>query len=161
MRRLILATALVTVVSCTSSKPVLVTNEVIASLPQGRPYLIDITRRGPIYDVAAGIDYSRVNVRASDGELPFKEFMGRLTSAPPARTLVSANLEDLVGLLPEEDVGVSEAKCKDFACQCNGRRDCSDLSRSGKCVAGPGAAVCGQGAGGQNNKWGCTCVERK
>ena len=161
MRRLILATTLFMVVACTSTKPVLVTKEQIAKLPAGTPYVIDITRRRAVYDVADGIDYSRVEVRASDGERPFKEFIGRRTPVAPARTLMANNLADLIDLLPPENDGVSEASCSGGSCQCNGRRDCSDLSKSGKCESGANDAVCGSGYGGKIDRWGCFCRQRQ
>ena len=51
-------------------KKVQVTAATIASQPAGKPYVIDLTRNGTVYDMAAGFDYSRVRVRTPRGEMP-------------------------------------------------------------------------------------------
>jgi hypothetical protein len=147
------------------TKQVQVTNQTMAAQPAGKPYVIDLTRGGTTYDVAAGIDASRVRVRTSSNEeIAMSEFLGRRNVKPGERVLLGS-LSELVDVLPPDDggsgaggSGVSEASCDKQAnsCYCNGRKDCSDLSKSGKCKPGPGDATCGQGHGGGTG-FGCSC----
>src|SRR5438132_14305480 len=59
-------------------KRVEVTAQTIASQPASKPYIIDLTRTGTIYVLAAGIDYSRVRVRTSTGEKAMSDLVKRL-----------------------------------------------------------------------------------
>ena len=74
MNRIIVAVAVLALASCSTAgdekqvKEVRVTNQTIATQPAGAPYVIDLTRSGTTYDVAAGIDSSRVRVRTSSKE---------------------------------------------------------------------------------------------
>jgi hypothetical protein len=156
------AVAVLAVISCTDrpQKAVQVTAQMIASQQAGRPYVIDLTRRGAIYDVAAGADYGRVEVRTSDGNIALNDFVRR-RRFPAGERLLLGSLSDLVNLLPPDGGHVAEFSCEGpdnliGECTCNGRKDCSDLSKSGKCKSGPENAGCGNGAGGGSG-WGCWC----
>jgi hypothetical protein len=156
------AVAVLAVISCTGrpEKPVQVTAQMIASQQGGRPYVIDLTRRGAIYDVAAGADYGRVEVRTSGGNIALNDFVRRRGFSAGERLLLGS-LSDLVNLLPPDGGHVAKFSCEGpdnliGECSCTGRKDCSDLSSSGKCKSGPENAVCGKGAGGGSG-WGCAC----
>src|SRR5258706_3312913 len=71
-------TASGTITSKKSMKRVQVTAQTIANLPVGKPLLIDLTRAAAIYDLAAGIDYSRVRVRTLTGEKAMSDLVKRL-----------------------------------------------------------------------------------
>jgi hypothetical protein len=163
MRKIIVTIAALALTSCSTLSPtkhVQVTNQTIAAQPEGKPYLIDLTRGGTTYDVAAGIDARRVRVRTSPNEeIALSEFLSRQKAKPGERVLLGS-LSDLVDVLPPDGGGngVAEASCntKERSCHCNGRRDCSDLSKSGKCNPHPDKAACGAGYGGGKG-FGCTC----
>ena len=164
--RIITAVAVFAVASCSArpEKPVQVTAQTIASQQAGRPYVIDLTRRGAIYDVAAGVDYGRVEVRTSNGDIALNEFLRRRGYSAGERLLLGSSLGDLVNLLPPDAGPVAEAKPCDEqigACWCVGRKDCSNLSQSGKCKSGPNDAVCGKGVGSPGSSWGCFCVMKQ
>jgi hypothetical protein len=155
------AAAVFAVASCTvrSQKTVQVTAETIANQPAGKAYVIDLTRRGVRYDVAAGVDYGRVELRTSDGDIALNEFIRRQGFSAGERLLLGSSLSDLVDLIPPDAGGFAEASCSGGTCTCTGRKDCSDLSRSGKCKSGPTDAICGAGFGGGSG-WGCTCAKK-
>jgi hypothetical protein len=120
----------------------------------GRAYIVDVSRVGTVYNVNAGIDYRHVRVRTPEGETPMSDVATKM--AVTGRSFMIGQLDDLISLLPPGGgTGTSEAQCTGAICNCTGRKDCSDLSKSGKCLPGPGAATCGKGSGG---KWGCSCT---
>ena len=145
-----------------------VTNQTIASQQAGTPYVIDLTRSGTTYDVAAGIDANRVRVRTSSKEeITLAEYVRRQTGNHAGERVLLGSLGDLVGALPPDGGGgsVAEAQCKKSpqgggTCSCTGRKDCSDLSLSGKCKSGPSDAACGKGYGGGSG-FGCICDMRQ
>lgn len=162
MQLVILGVAVLALVSCATAgqrkpiEPLVVTKELVASQPAGQNYVI-IPRSGAVYDVAPGIDYRRVRVRTSTGDLTLDEFVRRLGGNFTGQELLIGSLGDLVVVLPS-DGSVSEAQCdkRSATCACTGRKDCSDLSLSEKCSPGPTDAQCGKGVGGGTG-WGCSC----
>lgn len=156
MRTLILAVTVLSMAACsTVREPVQVTKETLANHSRDRPYVIDLTHRGNAYDIAGDIDYSRIRVRT---DLPVEDFIRQRGGQVGQRFLVG-DLGDLTGLLPPDSGGGVAAECLGGGCTCNGRKDCSDLSKSGKCKSGPDSAACGQGVGGGSG-WGCICEKR-
>ena len=141
-----------------------VTAQTVASQPAGKPYVLDLTRKGIVYEVATGIDYSRAVVRTSTGEQPMSALARKLglTGSFLLGTWRDLSAIDFgfspgSGTLNPPDGGPTAAKCDTLVCTCNGRQDCSDLSKSGKCGE---TAACGVGKGGKPGKWGCTCTKR-
>jgi hypothetical protein len=55
-------------------KRVQVTAQVIANQPPGKPYVLDLSRNGTIYEVSADVDLNRLRVRTSQSEVPINEF---------------------------------------------------------------------------------------
>ncbi len=148
------------------NKKVQVTAETLA----GKPYVIDLTRDGKSYEVTAGIDYSLVRVRTATGEVALSDMVKARGGA--GKKFLLGTLNDLSaqnfgfpgGTSEPPDRGTSEADRHDvsspgspmFAWTCKGRRDCSDLTRSGKCNSK--TMQCGTGSDG---KHGCTCIEKQ
>ena len=156
MTRLILAAIALSLASCsTAAGPVQVTNQTLANYSIDRPYVIDLTHGANTYDIAGDIDYRRVRVRT---DLPVEEFIRHRGGRVGQRFLLG-DLRDLTGLLPSDSGGSVAAECLGGGCTCNGRKDCSDLSKSGKCKSGPDSAACGQGVGGGSG-WGCICEKK-
>src|SRR4029453_12289222 len=127
--------------------------------PGGKSFLISLAWRGFRYDGAVGVDYGRVELRTSDGDIALNEFIRRRGFSAGERLLLGSSLSDLVDLIPPDAGGFAEASCGQGTCTCTGRKDCSDLSRSGKCKSGPSDAICGTGFGGGSG-WGCTCAKK-
>ena len=164
MKSLLLALVALALASCSTAAPqVQVTSRTIANHSASNPYVIDLSQSRTTYDVASDIDYSRVRVRTSGRRLmTMEDFLaqrggGRKTGE---RLLLGDELDDLIDLLPPDAGGVSERyQCEWGTCTCKGRKDCSNLSKSGKCKSGPADAICGEGFGGGSG-WGCTCAKK-
>ena len=159
MKGVLLALVVFAFASCSTSPQVQVTSQTLATHSASHPYVIDLTRSGTTYEVAGDIDYSRVRVRtASGGLMTMEDFLSQRAGQKTGERVLLGELDDLVVLLPpDNNDGVSEAQCGQGTCTCTGRKDCSDLSKSGKCKSGPSDAICGKGFGG-GSKWGCTCA---
>ena len=164
MKLTAIALAVLALASCSTAAPsrrterVQVTDQAIAAQAAGGPYVVDLTRVGTVYEIAPGIDASRVRVRtSSQQEIPLTEFVSRMgRHAAGERLLLGSSLDDIIVAQPGD--AVAEASCdkKSGSCSCTGRKDCSDLSKSGKCKSGPTDAGCwttGSGAFG-----GCICA---
>lgn len=159
MKRLVLALMVTVLASCsTAGGPIQITNQTLASHSASSPYVIDLTDdgNGKAYDVASDVDYSRLAVRT---DIPMEDFIRQRGGQAGQRVLLG-ELSDLVVLLPSDSEGTVAAQCQGGTCTCTGRKDCSDLSKSGKCKSGPNDAICGKGYGGRSG-WGCTCASRK
>ena len=167
MKAIIPAVTVLAFVSCTTAgqrrpiEPLLVTSESIANQPAGQSYIITPRSRA-VYDVAPGIDYSRVRVGTSTGDLTLDEFVGRLGVRFAGEELLLGSLHDLAAVLaavlPPDDGSSFKYDCDRASktCTCIGRRSCGDLSRSGLCRPDPYDASCGKGHGGGSGL-GCVC----
>ena len=167
MKKIILAVTLLTlalgftVAQKNSTKQVEVTAQTLTSQPTGKPYVIDLTRGGTIYSLAAGIDYSRVRIHTAKGDKVIGDMVGRFSTDDK---IFLGRIDDLrlKGFGQPTDTsqppGLSEVRCDDASCGCAGRQDCSDLSRSGKCE--DGTASCGTWQVGRwKGRWGCQCLK--
>jgi hypothetical protein len=102
-----------------------------------KPYVIDLTRGGTAYELAKGLDYSRVRVRTSKGEQTISEVLGN-------RTIEGKLLLGLTTDLRQLKLNLGASSTRQFncdipaLCSCSGDADCNDLFSSGKCgdVAG-------------------------
>lgn len=113
MKKIILAVTLLTLAfSFTTAqktvpiKQVQVTAQTIASQPAGKPYVIDLTRNGTIYVVAAGINYSQLRVRTPTGELAGSDLVRRLGST--GSKLLLGTGSDIVQKLKRDTGGTSQ-----------------------------------------------------
>jgi hypothetical protein len=178
MKKIILAVTLLTLaLSFTTAqergsiKRVQVKAETLASQPAGEPYVIDLTRKGAVHEVAEGIDYSRVRVRTSTGEMALSD-LARQTGR--TGKLLVGTFSDLSavgygfppGTSEPPDRDPSEASCNKSAgvCTCTGKKDCNDLGKSGKCMKG--GSACGKAGAnhpvkGASGKWGCDCLAKE
>jgi hypothetical protein len=173
MKRLTLAWFLLSLVlACTPYRPteeikqVEVTKKSLSGHAADRPYVIDLTRTGTLYEVAAGVDPSLVEVRASTRAVPLGAVARRFAGSDAV--LLVGTFDDLntrgFGFPPEggEDGGGVAAKCdgptadSPGICNCTGKKDCADMSKAGLCT-GRGSAVCGKGS---NGHWGCSCIAK-
>jgi hypothetical protein len=114
-------------------KRVQVTSKAIAGRRADQPYLLDFTRKGTIYTLATGSDYSRVRVHTSKGDRQISELLqGRVIKG----SLIVGLTTDLRGqkLGLARSGGTVQFNCDDpLVCTCTGDADCNDLFTSGKC----------------------------
>jgi hypothetical protein len=167
MKRISIAIALASslLVSACRQTPqrVQVTAQTLAGQPAGKAYVIDLTRTGTVYDVAAGINYSLVRVRTSTGEMPLSDLARNLGRTGP---ILLGTFSDLRaqnfgfppggGTFQPPDGGPVAADCPQTGpdaglCLCKGYKDCNDLDKSGKCLKD------GWGC----SKGSCVCVAKK
>lgn len=145
MKKIILAVTLLSLAFSLSIaqkrvKQVQVTSKSIAARPAGKAYSIDLTRAGTIYNVASGVDYNRIQVHTSKGDMTMAELLkksGKNISGPLRVGMTSDIRAQRLNLGPRR--GGLNYDCGDLACACTGDEDCNDLFTSGKC--GP-VAVC-------------------
>jgi len=140
-----------------------VTSGKIAQQPAGQPYVINIAR-GEVYNLAPGVDFSRIRLRTSAGEKALSSLANRFRTD---RNVLIGSFEDLssidFGFPTGIDIArpdrISGAQCDKQAgvCGCTGKKDCGDLGRSGKCSSG--TVSCGTwGVGPDKGKRGCVCL---
>lgn len=146
-------------------KKVSVTSQTLASQRAGQPYVIDLTRTGAVYEISAGIDYSRVRVRTATGEKPLSDLVklyGKTGKFLLGATtdLVAANF----GFSPDDtlDPSTEAAKvkpphCTGGLCTCNRTAQCTIMARD-YCVKG--SVGCGAGYGTNPNLPGCMCADK-
>lgn len=114
-----------------------VTSEAIAKQPPGKPYVLDLSRSGAIYELAAGIDLNRLRMRTSQGDVPISEIV-RGQSGAGRSFLGRANDMRAEVLEPgARKVGPGGSKTAGFVncdsgtkayCHCSGWRDCLGLA---------------------------------
>jgi hypothetical protein len=114
-----------------------VTTEAITSQPTAKPYVLDLSRSGTIYELSGGIDLNRLRVRTSQGEVAFNElirnangtgrsFLGR---AADMRTEILEPGTRKIGPDGDKTAGfVNCASGKKADCRCSGWRDCIGLA---------------------------------
>lgn len=126
-----------------SRKHVEVTAATVAKQPGGKPYAIDLTRRGTIYTLAEGTDYARVRVRTSKGYMTVADLLQKAGKKVSGKLQI-AQTSDLRAERVRSGGGTRRGgrgliDCGDLACFCSGEDDCIELLGSDKC--GP-IAVC-------------------
>lgn len=172
MKKIILTVTLVTLTfSFTTAqktapiKQLEVTPKTIASQAAGKPLLIDLTRTGTVYKVAGDIDYSRVRVRLSTGEMAMSDLARKLGMT--GSKFLLGTFSDLsaldFGLRPgggtfqPPDGGTSPARwsCHDLVCTCTGKPDCRKMGIADVCLTGTVgcAKIPGKPAG-------CACLDK-
>ena len=146
-----LASALLVAACNRTPQTVQVTTQTLASQPAGTAYVIDLTRIGTLYNIAAGLNHSVVRVRTSTGEIPLSDLARGLGTTGPVLVgmfddLRSKNFGFPSGTSTPPESDPVAAQCDEASCFCEGYRDCNDLDRSGRC---------------RKDGWGCsqgTCV---
>ena len=134
MRKVILAVSLLALAlsfiaaqNKASIKRVKLTAKTLASQPPGEAKIIDLTHDGTVYDVAAGIDYSRVRIRTSKGEVP-SDVAKRLgkNGSFLLGTLSDMRVSLLSDLSPTGGIS-RKYTCADRVCLCKGAKSCNDM----------------------------------
>jgi hypothetical protein len=125
-------------------KPALKQVQVTARAVSSKSYSADLTRSGTMYNLASGVDYNRVQVHTSKGDMTVAELIkksGKNISGPLRVGLTSDVRTMRLGLGRRVGVGGGRLNfdCGELACSCSGDDDCNDLFTSDKC--GP-IAIC-------------------
>jgi hypothetical protein len=115
-----------------------VTPQVIANQPAGKPYVLDLSRSGTIYDIAKGVDLSRIRIRRSQGDLSMTDLIQRRQGSgrmvlgmvndirsqilEPGSRKVSTSGSGSPASFVNCDAGINPH------CHCSGWRDCIGLA---------------------------------
>jgi hypothetical protein len=116
-------------------KHVPVTAATIAGQPTGKAYMMDLTRKGTIYSLAAGIDYSQVRVRTSKGEMTMADLLkkaGKSVSGKLRVGMPSDMRTQKLGLTRISG-GPLNYNCSGILCTCTGDDDCNDMFTKEAC----------------------------
>jgi hypothetical protein len=128
-------------------KEVKVTAQTLAKLPADGKYVVDLTRKGTIYEfdpTAGRIDFQQVVVRTAAGEEAIEPRMKKALSNKELnewylggfRIGTTSDFRTEGGVKPSTTNPSSTRKaftCDPNACTCRGQADCDDLWDSGLC----------------------------
>lgn len=150
---LLLVTAYSQTTKSVAIKKVQVTTQTIASLGASKSYVIDLTRSGTVYDVAPGINYSRVQVRAATGAvLSLPEFLNKAAaSGKKLNTSKNLRLGTVADLYATQFPSGGTVKpssilsCFGTICFCRGDKDCNHMFESKICPDSAPASCSGSG----------------
>jgi hypothetical protein len=111
--------------------------QTITAMPRGRNYVVDLTQRGVKYEFdprAGQIDFSRVTVRTTQGEVAIGTFLERTFSKNQLSGFKIASYMFVLGTrvpgtLPPNalSLGARNFTCGERTCQCSGRADCMKM----------------------------------
>lgn len=119
----------------TPIKEVGVTARTVAGRPAGKTYPLDLTRKGTIYSLAADVDYSRVQVRTSKGEMTMADLLkktGRTVSGK-LRVGLTSDIRSQKLALSRIGGGTLNYNCEGILCSCTGDEDCNNMFTKEAC----------------------------
>jgi len=165
-----MALALVYGQSRQSNQSVEVTSQLIASQPEGKPYVIDLTRKGKTYNVPAEVA-NRLQIRTAKGKMALTDLMKKLgmTSGKfsPGSTFRIGMQSDMRAVnfgRPLEArrttaTGTS-LKCGIFVCTCDPDIEGDCVGRTFFCASPMVCSVCDgpDCTPEQTNRWTCCCI---
>lgn len=107
----------------------------ISGLPAGRKYQMDLTKKGTIYNLPAGVDYSRVQVRTAKGEMTLAELLKKTgkTMTGKVRVGMTSDIRSQKLGLARLGGGRLNFNCEGLLCSCSGDEDCNDMFVRGGC----------------------------
>jgi hypothetical protein len=118
-------------------KVVGVTARTVAGRPAGKAYPLDLTRKGTIYNLAADVDYSRVQVRTAKGEIwtmaDLLKKTGRAVSGKLRIGLTSDIRAQKLSLARISGGTTLNYNCEGILCSCTGDEDCNDMFTKEAC----------------------------
>lgn len=147
MKKIILALTLLTLafsfiaaqknesVRKTTIKQVGVTARTVAARPAHKAYSLDLTRKGTIYTFAADVDYSRVQIQTSKGQMTMADLLtktGRTVSGKVHIGMTSDIRTQKFGLT-RIGGGTLNFLCVGILCACSDDEDCNDMFTNGSC----------------------------
>jgi hypothetical protein len=110
-------------------------SQAITSLARGKNYVVDLTKRGVVYEFDnkdGQLDLSRVFVRTSKGEVAMTAYLEKAIPKAKLANLKISSQAFTVGTRPTANVATPRAAALNFGCDravcsCSGRKDCGDL----------------------------------
>ena len=129
-------------------KQVELTTRTLNAQTPGKQYTIDLTKAGTIYNIAADLDRSRVQIHTAKGDMTIAELLRK-----SGKTVDGSIRIGMTSDLRAQRLGTRTGPgrlnytCGDLGCSCSGDEDCNDMFNSNAC--GP-VAVC--------NLDGCICL---
>jgi hypothetical protein len=117
-------------------KQVQVTTQAVARQPVSKAYTVDLTRKGTIYNLASGVDYSRVRIRTAKGDMTMAELIqksGKNISGALRIGMTSDIRAQKLNLSRRPGGGGLNFSCENLVCVCTGDKDCNDLFTSDLC----------------------------
>ena len=116
-------------------KQVPVSAQTVAARPAGKAYLLDLTRKGTIYSLGSDVDYSRVQVRTSKGEMTMADLLkktGRTVSGK-LRVGMTSDIRTQKLALARISGGTLNYNCEGILCTCTGDEDCNNMFTKEAC----------------------------
>lgn len=135
-------TALILVYAQTR-QTVSITTQTLTAHSTSNPLLVDLTRDGKIYNVAAGLDYSRLRFRTERGDRAMSDYVRKLGLTGISflmgteSDLSAINFGVTGGTITPPDRGTATpVKCANDLCICIAGTDCKDMSKAKVCING-------------------------
>ena len=134
-------------------KQVQVSAQTVSRQPANKAYAIDLTRKGTVYTLAPGVNYSRVRVRTAKGEMTMAELIQKSGKTVTGAVRIGA-MSDIRGQklgLKRPGGGAvfrfDQARdCGALVCACSGEDDCIEMFDAGVCgdiaVCYPDGCIC-------------------
>lgn len=132
-------------------RPVVKEVQVAPQASAREPQVLNLTKKGTIFSVPAGADYTRVVVRTRKGDMTVADLLkktGRNITGP-LRIGLTSDIRAQRAAAAHGAIGGGRRlnyDCGDLACACTGDDDCENLFTSGKCgpiaVCYPDGCVC-------------------
>jgi hypothetical protein len=135
----------------TTLRRIQVNARTITALPNGKKYVVDLTKRGVKYEFdpkAGQIDFSRVMVRTARGEVTIGSFLEKVLPKDKMPALKDTSLSFIIGTratgtvqtLPTHPLNLVHCPGDEpGGCYCTGESDCQALLDSRLC---PGSFIC-------------------
>ncbi len=132
-------------------KQVKVTAQTVARQPASKAYTLDFTRKGTTYNLAAGVDYSRVRVRTSKGEMLLSDLVGGNRKSSGMIIGTVGDLRNMKLNLAPKGGTIARYTCVGIKCKCTNEADCNDMFD---------AEVCGDIASCDTGEGTCECLKK-
>jgi hypothetical protein len=112
-----------------------VSAKTISGLAAGKKYELNLTRKGTIYNLAPGVDYSRIRVRTAKGEMTIADLLKKSgkTVTGNLRVGMTSDIRNQKLGLARIGGGSLNYNCQDLLCTCSGDDDCNDMFTKEAC----------------------------
>jgi hypothetical protein len=119
----------------TPIKQVGVTAREVAARPARKAYVLDLSRKGTIYTFAADVDYSRVQIHTSKGQMTMAELLQKTgrTVTGKVRIGMTSEIRTMKLGLARIGGGPLNYNCEGILCSCSGDADCTDMFTKEAC----------------------------
>ena len=98
-----------------------------------QPTTIDLTRKGTIYTLAAGVDYSRIQVRTAKGVMTMADLLKKTGKTVTGKLRVGVSSDMRAQKLNLGRGRSLNYNCSGLLCTCSGDVDCNDMFTKESC----------------------------